>query len=165
MDTFSPSQRSLNMSRIRSKGNATTELRFIAILRKFKITGWRRGSPLPGKPDFVFLSGRIVIFVDGDFWHGNPKRYRVPETNQNYWREKIERNKKRDRKITRELKRRGWKVLRFWESSLRNEHVIAKRMKMSLSDNASLCRSKRSESPGRYNRIEGTQKQKNSRKQ
>jgi G:T-mismatch repair DNA endonuclease (very short patch repair protein) len=55
------------MSRIRSHGNKTTELRFILLLRKLKITGWRRRANLPGKPDFIFREAKLAIFIDGDF--------------------------------------------------------------------------------------------------
>ena len=56
-DVFSKQKRSAAMSLIRSRG----------------VTGWRRGSKLPGKPDFVFPKLRVALFVDGCFWHGCPK--------------------------------------------------------------------------------------------
>lgn len=116
------------MSRIRSRANRTTELRFIRFCRKFGITGWRRGSKLFGKPDFVFSRVRVVVFVDGDFWHGNPKTRRTPKTNQEYWEKKIRSNRRRDRLVTKTLKDSGWRVLRVWESELRTgtKAVMAK---------------------------------------
>jgi DNA mismatch endonuclease, patch repair protein len=68
---------------------------------------------LPGKPDFVFTKAKVVVFVDGDFWHG----WRFPkwrEKLQPYWRQKIERTRRRDRNNFQRLRRAGWKVLRFW---------------------------------------------------
>ena len=65
-DTFTKKERSEIMSRIRSRGNAATELRFIAILKKYKISGWRRNVRLPGNPDFVFRRERLVVFIDGE---------------------------------------------------------------------------------------------------
>ena len=112
------------MSRIRSRGNETTELRFIRLLRKYKISGWRRGSALPGKPDFVFRKQRVAVFIDGDFWHGNPRKFRLPKSNVAYWAPKIEANRRRDIAINRRLRKLGWRVLRFWESALRNEIII-----------------------------------------
>jgi DNA mismatch endonuclease (patch repair protein) len=57
------------MSRIRSRANRDTELRMIALFRERGITGWRRNGRVFGKPDFVFPSDRIAVFVDGCFWH------------------------------------------------------------------------------------------------
>jgi DNA mismatch endonuclease (patch repair protein) len=129
-DVFRPEERSRIMSRIRSQGNRTTELRFIRILRTQKIGGWRRGSELPGRPDFVFRRQRVAVFIDGDFWHGNPKKYRCPKSNRAYWRAKIRRNRERDREVNRLLRLRGWKVARFWESSLRNGRTIRRRLRL-----------------------------------
>lgn len=107
------------MAAIRSSGNETTELRFISLMRKFKVSGWRRGSQLPGRPDFVFAESRLAVFIDGDFWHGNPRRFRIPKSNRSYWHEKILSNRRRDRRVGRRLRALGWKVARFWESSLK----------------------------------------------
>ncbi len=107
------------MSKVRSKRNKSTELRLIILLRKAAIRGWRRGSKLPGSPDFVFSSERVVIFVDGDFWHGNPKTFVSPKSNTEFWTNKIQRNRRRDRRTNDLLRKRGWIVLRIWESSLR----------------------------------------------
>ena len=120
------------MARIRSRGNRSTELRLIRILRKYAIRGWRRGSRLPGKPDFVFCRQKVAIFVDGDFWHGNPNSFRIPKTNQAYWSAKIERNRARDVEATAELEALGWTVFRIWESSLRDEEAVAGRLKLLL---------------------------------
>lgn len=60
------------MSAVRSRGNRSTELRLIAVLRAHGLTGWRRGSRLTGRPDFVFRARRLAVFVDGCFWHGPP---------------------------------------------------------------------------------------------
>lgn len=129
---FSKAKRSRIMSNIRSTGNFTTELRFISIMRRFKITGWRRKKKLPGKPDFVFERARVAVFIDGDFWHGNPQKFRVPKTNSEYWREKILGNRKRDQQINRDLKVLGWRVIRFWESNLRDEEAIIAKLKTLL---------------------------------
>lgn len=131
-DTFSREQRSRIMSSIRSSGNAATEIRFIVIARKYKITGWRRGSKLSGRPDFVFPRERVVVFIDGDFWHGNPRNFRLPKSNIDYWTEKILSNKQRDQRINRELRSRGWKVLRIWQSSLKKECAVVARLRRAL---------------------------------
>lgn len=132
-DMFCREERSGIMSRIRSSGNAATEIRFIDIARKYKITGWRRGSKLPGRPDFVFSRQRVAVFIDGDFWHGNSRNFRLPKSNIDYWTDKILSNKRRDRRVNRELRSRGWKVLRFWQSSLKKECIVVARLRNALS--------------------------------
>lgn len=84
-DIWSKQKRSEVMSLIRSHGNKATELRLIKIFREFHITGWRRNQPLFGKPDFTFRRERVVVFVDGCFWHGCPKCYKRPGSNQEFW--------------------------------------------------------------------------------
>jgi DNA mismatch endonuclease (patch repair protein) len=93
---------------------------------------WRRRCKLPGRPDFVFTKRKVAVFIDGDFWHGNPKKFRLPKSNCAYWQQKIVGNKKRDREINNELRRLGWRVLRFWESSLKDEEAIAGKLKLLL---------------------------------
>lgn len=128
-DIFSVKRRSEIMARIGSRGNLTTEKRMVALLRSLGLSGWRRHYRIRGTPDFVFVRRRICIFVDGDFWHGNPRSSRLPKTHRSYWKAKIERTIARDRAITRHLRRQGWAVLRFWESDLRDtERVTAKLM-------------------------------------
>lgn len=135
-DWLSPEQRSRNMSSIRSQGNASTEQKFIRLLRAGKISGWRRHQNLPGKPDFTFRKKRLAVFVDGCFWHGCPKCYRLPKDNRAYWKKKVESNRCRDRRVGRKLRETGWSTLRFWEHSLktpdRKKRALA-RLKKALS--------------------------------
>ena len=107
------------MSRVRSTGNQTTEKRMVAVLRKARLTGWRRHQPLFGRPDFVWPKARVAVFVDGCFWHGHDcHRNLTPRTNAKAWREKIEGNQARDRKTSRLLRQEGWTVIRIWECNL-----------------------------------------------
>jgi DNA mismatch endonuclease (patch repair protein) len=131
-DCFKPEKRSRIMSRIRSQGNYTTELRFLRLMRRYKIAGWRRRTKLPGRPDFVFTKYKVAVFIDGDFWHGNPKKFRIPKSNCEYWEQKILGNRNRDRAVNKELKRLGWRVIRFWESSLGDEEAIIGKLKLLL---------------------------------
>ncbi len=117
-DVFSKKKRSAVMSRIRSRGNRDTELRLIAVFRTHGITGWRRGRPLPGKPDFVFPRARLAVLVDGCFWHGCPLHATWPKQNAIFWRRKLIGNRRRDREVNRLLRRAGWRVLRIWEHAL-----------------------------------------------
>lgn len=121
MDKISKEQRSKNMSAIRSTGNKTTELKIIKIFKDYKITGWRRHKKgVFGSPDFIFPKLKVVLFVDGCFWHGCKKHCKMPKTNKKYWTSKIERNKQRDKEVNRYYKKEGWKVVRVWEHDLRN---------------------------------------------
>jgi DNA mismatch endonuclease (patch repair protein) len=117
--TFGGLSRGQLMSRVRSKGNVTTEKRLASLLRSAGLRGWRRHQPLLGKPDFVWPKRKVAVFVDGCFWHGHDcERNLTPKTNVKQWREKIERNKSRDRQVTRRLRHQGWRVVRIWECQL-----------------------------------------------
>jgi DNA mismatch endonuclease, patch repair protein len=118
------------MSRIRSRGNAATELRFIQLLKAADITGWRRNQQIFGKSDFIFQKLKLAVFVDGCFWHGCPKHGTQPATRRAFWKNKFARNKTRDRLVNRTLRRRGWKVLRIWQHELtrRNETRLLLRL-------------------------------------
>ena len=77
-------------------------------------------SKLPGKPDIVFTRKRIVIFCDGDFWHGRnwEQKKATIKTKRGYWISKIESNMERDKRVSQKLKQIGWTVMRFWESDI-----------------------------------------------
>jgi len=120
--------RSRQMSLVRARGNKSTELKFAAFLRSRKITGWRRHAALPGQPDFCFSRERLVVFLDGCFWHGCPKCGRIPKSNVRFWTTKIEANAKRDRRNARELRRAGWRVVRVWEHALPKELTDSSRV-------------------------------------
>ena len=117
--TFGRLSRCQLMSRVRSTGNVTTEKRLASLLRGAGVAGWRRHQHLPGRPDFVWPKVKVAVFVDGCFWHGHDcGRNLRPRTNQKAWRDKIERNQSRDRRVTRVLRQQGWTVVRIWECSL-----------------------------------------------
>lgn len=65
--------------------------------------------------DIAFPSRRVAVFVDGCFWHACPRHGSVPAANGAWWREKLQANRRRDRKVSRQLRQQGWTVLRFWE--------------------------------------------------
>jgi|SRR5579875_727297 len=131
MDVFSKEKRSKIMSQVRSQNNAATELRLISFFRRHKVTGWRRGYELFGKPDFVFPKLRVAIFVDGCFWHFCPRHKSLPAENVEFWKKKLERNRERDRLVSRVLKRAGWRVLRIWQHELmtKNEPRLLARVR------------------------------------
>jgi DNA mismatch endonuclease (patch repair protein) len=118
-DNLTKEQRSFAMSRIRSRGNSSTEQALIKIMRSAGIRGWRRKSSLCGKPDFVFPRFHTVVFVDGCYWHGCRTCRLGSKSNNEYWEPKIEGNAKRDRRNTKQLRNAGWKVIRIWEHELK----------------------------------------------
>lgn len=115
------------MSRVRSSGSG--------IEKKLGKALWQAGLryrkqyPILGKPDFVIVRRRIAIFCDSEFWHGyrwGTRRKLEHKSNQSYWFPKIERNRVRDRLVNRQLKKSGWRVVRFWEREiLRNPSQCA----------------------------------------
>lgn len=127
-DVFSKKKRSAIMSNVKGRGNEATELRLVRILRAGHISGWRRGVPLYGNPDFVFRREKVALFVDGCFWHGCPEHGECPATNRSFWRRKLERNVARDRLVNRSLRRQGWKVVRIWQHELGDPARVARRV-------------------------------------
>ncbi len=117
--SFGGLTRSDLMSRVRSSRNATTELKLSSLLRSARLSGWRRNCSIPGKPDFVFRKAKVAVFVDGCFWHGHDcNRNLVPRKNAYAWSRKIRGNRTRDRRVTRNLRATGWRVVRIWECVL-----------------------------------------------
>lgn len=122
-DVYDKATRSAVMSKVRSKGNKSTELRLIELFHEYGITGWRRNYPVKGHPDFVFMERRIAVFVDGCFWHGHDCRNTRPKENEDFWTAKRERNIKRDEEVTANFERRGWVVIRIWECQLKKKNL------------------------------------------
>jgi DNA mismatch endonuclease (patch repair protein) len=106
------------MAAIRPRGNRTTEIRLMKMLRSFRISGWRRHYHLPGTPDFAFPQKRVAVFVDGCFWHGCPRCYRRPKASRKYWDAKVAGNIARDRRNRARLRRMGWHTVQIWEHQL-----------------------------------------------
>jgi len=135
-DVFITAKRNAVMSLIRGSGNKDTGLRLMALFREHGITGWRRNQTLKGKPDFVFRRERVVVFVDGCFWHGcpKPKHAPLPKTRAEWWAAKLARNKARDLEVTKALRKLGWRVVRIWECDLPRKHWprIARRLGRAL---------------------------------
>ena len=128
-DIYTRAERSALMAKVRGRGNLTTEQALAKLLRTQGWSGWRRQQVVRGRaaggerfqvrPDFVFAGPRLVIFVDGCFWHGCPRHGTRPQGNAAFWRAKFRRNQARDRRDTLRLRGEGWQVLRLWEHELR----------------------------------------------
>jgi len=129
-DIFSPQKRSWVMSRIRGT-NTKIDLKMKVVLAdigyKFEMY-----PKMFGNPDFVLKRKKIIIFCDGDFWHG----YRYQEKkkpSKKFWRNKIEGNMERDARITRKLRKNGWSVLRFWEHDIeKNPEKCVRRIRKKI---------------------------------
>ena len=121
MDTHTKQQRSYNMSQIKGS-NTKPEI----ILRKRLFAeGYRyriNDKKLPGKPDLVLKKFNTIIFVNGCFWHGHQdcRDFVIPKTRTEFWTEKINGNKERDKRNNALLKQCGWNVITVWECELKN---------------------------------------------
>lgn len=133
-DQFPSDKRSWIMSRVKSR-NTTPEIRLRREL-------WQKGlhyrvqvKELPGKPDVIFPRAKVVVFVDGAFWHG--KKFSTERLDQmsEYWRQKIRRNMARDAENNKRLETMGYLVLRFLEQEvLKNASEIAGKIEEAVKD-------------------------------
>ena len=118
-DVHSKEVRSYNMSRIKGKKTKPEEL-----VRKYLFSqGFRyrkNDSRLPGKPDIVLPKYRTIVLVNGCFWHHHECMYfRWPESNADFWKQKINRNVERDQRNINQLEQRGWHIIVVWECELK----------------------------------------------
>jgi len=124
IDIFTPEKRSWVMSRIRGT-NTKIDLTMKKILSKQRCK-YQMYPKMFGNPDFIIKRKKIAIFCDGDFWHG----YRYDSKKKpakKFWRNKIKENMRRDRRISRKLRRDGWSVLRFWEHDIEKRQEFCQR--------------------------------------
>lgn len=112
------SQAASNRMRANRSRDTKPELRLRSELHRrghrFRID-FKPAESLRTRADIVFTRMRVAVFVDGCFWHGCPEHGTSPRSNARFWREKIETNRRRDQRITKELMRLGWDVIRVWE--------------------------------------------------
>ncbi|MBC7417416.1 MAG: very short patch repair endonuclease [Pedobacter sp.] len=117
---YTSTERSANMAKIKAK-DTSQELRFRKVLWANNVRYRIHIKKILGKPDLVINKYRLVIFVDGDFWHGcgwEDRKLKL-KTNANFWVPKIERNIQRDQFVTQQLIFMGFTVMRFWEHELK----------------------------------------------
>lgn len=132
MDTLTPTDRSRVMRAVKSK-NTEPERITRSILHALGYRFRLHVQDLPGKPDIVLPKYRTVVEVHGCFWHGHScGRCRIPATHRDYWISKINRNRKRNSRTSRELKRRGWTVIVVWECQTRNVRTLRRRLARAL---------------------------------
>lgn len=113
-----PKERSRVMGAVPSK-NTSAELILRRALGKAGVKGYRlHSASVPGKPDVLFPTRRVAVFVDGCFWHGCPTCYREPKSHKEYWQMKVRRNRERDEQVNAKCAEAGWKVVRVWEHAV-----------------------------------------------
>ena len=118
-DSLTSSQRSYCMSQVKSK-DTDIERYVRSELHKKGYRFRKHVKNLPGKPDIVFLKDKLAVFIDGDFWHG----YRFPaweHTVSDFWKKKIGKNRERDQKNFKKLRKMGWKVIRIWQHEIKKD--------------------------------------------
>lgn len=120
-DKISEEKRSENMSRIRSRGTKF-EKDFLAELdNRLSESYTLNDKTIRGKPDIVFKDKKVLVFLDSDFWHG----WQFPRwkhlLKNDFWVEKISRNRLRDRRTSAFLRRKGWNVIRIWEHNIKRD--------------------------------------------
>ena len=123
-DKRSPVPLNANVSRVMSSNkakNTKPELRLRKALYADGVRGYRLNwKKVPGKPDIAFPGRKISIFINGCYWHRCPHcELPLPKTNTEFWKEKFEKNIKRDKKKEKELLDLGWTVLVFWECNIK----------------------------------------------
>lgn len=119
-DKLTAEKRSSLMSKIKSR-DTNLEKNFIDILKlSVKNKFYHNVTSIKGKPDIVFYKKKVCVFLDSDFWHG----WQYPRwrhlLKDDFWRTKIEKNRLRDKKITRYLRKNGWFVVRVWEHQIKS---------------------------------------------
>ena len=116
--------------RANRKQDSRHELLLRQELTKLGMRYRKYARDLPGKPDLVFRNAKVVVFCDGDFWHGRDwprlRRRLLRRHNAPYWIAKISKNRQQDRQVSKRLELAGWTVIRIWETDiLRNPAAIA----------------------------------------
>lgn len=111
------------MKRVKSRDTAP-EIALRKALWAAGVRGWRlHPKNVPGRPDLAWIGRRVAVFVDGAFWHGHPDYYWGQSGP--FWDQKIERNRERDRRVSRELGEAGWAVVRIWDFELERDPARA----------------------------------------
>lgn len=129
-DVFTPEFRSELMKRVRRERTLDEDLLYAALL-EVGATLERNARDLPGSPDLAVRDCKLAIFVDGDFWHGRAyfERGAAPKTNTEFWITRFRSNRRRDRRVDRELRADGWSVARVWGSDVRKDaRKVARRL-------------------------------------
>jgi DNA mismatch endonuclease (patch repair protein) len=104
------------MSQIKGK-DTEVEISIRSELHRKGLRFRKHTKELPGRPDIVFAAAKVVVFIDGDYWHG----YRLPAWKHkltDFWKIKISKNRERDSRNFRKLRKMGWRVIRLWQHEI-----------------------------------------------
>jgi len=112
-DNLTKAQRSHCMSQVRNR-DTNIERRVRSELHRRGFRFRKHAEDLPGRPDLIFRSAQVVVFIDGDFWHGYRFSAWADKVSE-FWRRKIQKNRDRDRRNFQKLRRMGWRVIRIWQ--------------------------------------------------
>lgn len=134
-DNLSRAQRSATMRAIKTR-DTKPEKAIRSIVHKMGYRFRLCRANLPGRPDLILPRLRAAIFVHGCFWHGHscPRGSLVPQTHTKFWREKIRRNKLRDKRQIHALRDAGWRVMAVWQCQIRNKKRLTARLLRFLRD-------------------------------
>lgn len=126
-DTVTREQRSQIMRAVKSK-NTSPELLVRKAAHRLGLRFRLHDAELPGRPDLVLPRRRTVIFVNGCFWHRHHrcKKTTTPKSNETFWLEKFHRNKARDSKNYKLLRRLGWDILVIWQCETATNQYLDK---------------------------------------
>ena len=126
-DVFDTEKRSAVMRAVKSR-DTSPELKVRRAAHALGLRFRLGRSDLPGKPDLVFPSSRIALFVHGCFWHGHDcaRGARMPQTNRAYWQAKIARNMQRDAASLASLRKLDWKPAVIWECETKDAARLAR---------------------------------------
>jgi DNA mismatch endonuclease (patch repair protein) len=132
-DIYTKEKRSEIMSCVKNSRTAPEE-KVANLLGKLKIKYRRNVKSLPGQPDFVIKSAKVVIFVHGCFWHAhnNCRLARRPKSNKAFWIKKAIDNRRRDQRKNRQLRKQGWHIMTIWQCKLRQPDQVLRRIERFL---------------------------------
>lgn len=129
-DVYDKTKRSQIMASIKGK-NTSPERLLTAIVRGLGFECEQYRKDLPGSPDIVLPCERVAIFINGCFWHGhkNCPRAALPKTNKEFWKNKIEKNKRRDERQKRLLRQAGWHVATIWTCDRITQKLVESKLR------------------------------------
>jgi DNA mismatch endonuclease, patch repair protein len=121
-DNLTKEQRVKNMKAIKSQSKLENK-----VSKKLWNMGFRfrKNTNLFGKPDISIKKYKIVIFIDSCFWHCCPIHGNMPKSNEDYWQNKLDRNKKRDIEVNAYYQKNEWNIIRIWEHEFKDDFELA----------------------------------------
>lgn len=134
-DVLTPEQRSRCMAAIRGR-DTKPEMIVRSLVHRMGYRFRLHRKDLPGKPDLVLPGRRKVVFVHGCFWHQHPRcRYATrPATRPEFWADKLDGNRDRDKRVQRELRKLGWEVMVVWECQTKDPEKLEGRLRSFLGE-------------------------------